>query len=183
MTLHRLLCRCATLTTLALATTALAQGPTPAPTQPRAPASARPAPSNRTILLDRVVAVVNDEALTQFEIDDQKKTILAQMKLQNVTPPAPDVLDKQLLDRLITERAILQFAKDNGVKVDDTQVERTILRIAQDNKLSPDEFKVALRRENIDYEKYREDIRKEMVIQRLRDREVDSRVTVSDFRG
>src|SRR4029450_11142033 len=180
MTLHRLLCRCATLTTLALATLALAQGPTPAPTQPRAPASARPAPSNRTILLDRVVAVVNDEALTQFEIDDQKKTILAQMKLQNVTPPAPDVLDKQLLDRLITERAILQFAKENGVKVDDTQVERTILRIAQDNKLSPDEFKVALRRQGIDYEKYREDIRKEMVIQRLRDREVDSRVTVSD---
>lgn len=180
MTLHRLLCRCATLTTLAVATLALAQGPTPAPTQPRAPASARPAPSNRTILLDRVVAVVNDEALTQFEIDDQKKTILAQMKLQNVTPPAPDVLDKQLLDRLITERAILQFAKENGVKVDDTQVERTILRIAQDNKLSPDEFKVALRREGIDYEKYREDIRKEMVIQRLRDREVDSRVTVSD---
>jgi peptidyl-prolyl cis-trans isomerase SurA len=180
MTLHPLFCRCATLTTLAVATLALAQGPTPAPTQPRAPASARPAPSNRTILLDRVVAVVNDEALTQFEIDDQKKTILAQMKLQNVTPPAPDVLDKQLLDRLITERAILQFAKENGVKVDDTQVERTILRIAQDNKLSPDEFKVALRREGIDYEKYREDIRKEMVIQRLRDREVDSRVTVSD---
>jgi len=180
MTLHRLLCRCATLTTLALATFALAQGPTPAPTQPRAPASARPAPSNRAILLDRVVAVVNDEALTQFEIDDQKKTILAQMKLQNVTPPAPDVLDKQLLDRLITERAVLQFAKENGVKVDDTQVERTILRISQDNKLSPDEFKVALRREGIDYEKYREDIRKEMVIQRLRDREVDSRVTVSD---
>jgi peptidyl-prolyl cis-trans isomerase SurA len=180
MTLNRLLCRCATLTTLALATLALAQGPTPAPTQPRAPASARPAPANRTILLDRVVAVVNDEALTQFEIDTQKKTILAQMKLQNVTPPAPDVLDKQLLDRLITERAILQFAKENGVKVDDTQVERTILRIAQDNKLSPDEFKVALRREGIEYEKYREDIRKEMVIQRLRDREVDSRVTVSD---
>ena len=180
MTLHRLLCCSATLTMLALATLVLAQGPTPAPTQPRAPASARAAPANRTILLDRVVAVVNDEALTQFEIDDQKKTVLAQMKLQNVTPPAPDVLDKQLLDRLITERAILQFAKENGVKVDDTQVERTILRIAQDNKLSQDEFRVALRKEGIEYEKYREDIRREMVIQRLRDREVDSRVTVSD---
>jgi peptidyl-prolyl cis-trans isomerase SurA len=180
MTSSRLLCRCATLTTMALATLALAQGPTPAPAQPRATAAPRPAPSNRTILLDRVVAVVNDEALTQYEIDDQKKTILAQMKLQNVTPPAPDVLDKQLLDRLITERAILQFAKENGVKVDDTQVERALLRIAQDNKLSLDEFRVALKREGIEYEKYREDIRKEIVIQRLRDREVDSRVTVSD---
>jgi peptidyl-prolyl cis-trans isomerase SurA len=118
--------------------------------------------------------------LTQYDIDDQKKTVLAQMKLQNVTPPAPDVLEKQLLDRLITERAILQYAKENGVKVDDTQVERALLRIAQDNKLSPEEFRVALRREGIAYEKYREDIRKEIVVQRLRDREVDSRVTVSD---
>ncbi len=180
MTSSRLLCCCATLTTMALATLALAQGPTPAPAQPRAAAAPRAAPSNRTILLDRVVAIVNDEALTQYEIDDQKKTILTQMKLQKVTPPAPDVLDKQLLDRLITERAILQFAKENGVKVDDTQVERALLRIAQDNKLTPDEFRVALRREGIEYEKYREDIRKEIVIQRLRDREVDSRVTVTD---
>lgn len=180
MTLSRFLCRCATLTTVALATLALAQGPTPAPTQPRPQTGARPAAANRTVLLDRVVAVVNDEALTQYEIDDQKKTILAQMKLQNVTPPAADVLDKQLLDRLITERTILQFAKENGVKVDDTQVERTILRIAQDNKLSQEEFRVALRREGIDYERYREDVRKEIVIQRLRDREVDQRVTVSD---
>ena len=132
------------------------------------------------MLLDRVVAVVNDEALTQFEIDEQKKSVLAQMKSQNVTPPAADVLDKQLLDRLITERAITQFAKENGVKVDDTQVERAILRIAQDNKLSPDEFRAALKKEGIEYEKYREDIRKEIVIQRLRDREVDSRITVSD---
>ena len=90
------------------------------------------------------------------------------------------MLDKQLLDRLITERAILQFAKENGVKVDDTQVERAILRIAQDNKLSASEFRVALKKEGIEYDKYREDIRKEIVIQRLRDREVDSRVTVSD---
>ena len=55
--------------------------------------------------------MVNDEAVTQFEIDEQKKGILAQMKSQNVTPPAPDVLDKQLLDRLITDRAIVQFAQ------------------------------------------------------------------------
>jgi len=180
MTSSRLLCCCAALTTMALAPLAHAQGPTPAPAQPRVTAAPRPAPTNRTVLLDRVVAVVNDEALTQYEIDDQKKTVLAQMKLQNVTPPAPDVLEKQLLDRLITERAILQYAKENGVKVDDTQVERALLRIAQDNKLSPDEFRVALRREGIEYEKYREDIRKEILIQRLRDREVDSRVTVSD---
>ena len=187
MTASRLLRRFAAASTFAAAAIALAQGPTPAPAQPRgpvprsAPASApRTTSLDRIILLDRVVAIVNDEALTQFEIDEQKKIILAQMKASNVTPPPADVLDKQLLDRLITERAILQYAKENGVKVDDTQVERTILRIAQDNKLSIDEFRRALLKEGTTYEKYREDIRREMVVQRLREREVEARVTVSD---
>jgi peptidyl-prolyl cis-trans isomerase SurA len=186
MTLSRILHRFAALSIAVVAVAAFAQGPTPVPTQPRAPA-ARTTPANaprtspdRSVLLDRVVAIVNDEAVTQFEIDEQKRTILAQMKTQNVAPPAADVLEKQLLDRIITERAILQFAKENGVRVDDTQVERAILRIAQDNKLSADEFRQALKKENIEYEKYREDIRKEIVIQRLREREVDSHVTVSD---
>ena len=85
---------------------------------------------DRTITLDRVVAIVNDEALTQNEIDEQKKIALAQMKAQNVTPPSADTLEKQVLERLITERALLQFAKETGVRVDDTQVERTIARIA-----------------------------------------------------
>ena len=132
------------------------------------------------MLLDRVVAIVNDEALTQYELDDQKRTVLAQMKAQNVVAPPPDVLEKQVLDRLITERAVLQFAKENGVRIDDTQVERTILRVAQDNKMSAAEFRKALEREGITYDKYREDIRNEITIQRLREREVDARVTVSD---
>ena len=185
MTLSRFLCLATALSTVAIAAFAWAQAPTPAPTQPRAPAArttpaTAPRTADRTVLLDRVVAVVNDEAVTQFEIDEQKKSVLATMKSQNVTPPAPDVLDKQLLDRLITERAVVQFAKENGVKVDDTQVEKAIQRVAQDNKMSMEEFRRALAKEGIPYDKYREDIRKEMVIQRLRDREVESRVTVSD---
>ena len=172
------------------AAVASAQAPTPAPATPAAPRAQapRPAPAaasrtpslDRTVLLDRVVAIVDDEALTQYEVDDQKKTALAQMKSRNVTPPPSDVLDKQVLDRLITERAVLHFAKESGVRVDDTQVERTILRIAQDNKMTADEFRRALGREGISYDKYREDIRKEIVIQRLREREVDQRISVSD---
>jgi peptidyl-prolyl cis-trans isomerase SurA len=166
---------------------AFAQGPAPAPAQPRAqPPRAAAAPAqrtpslDRTVLLDRVVAIVDDEALTQFELDDQKRNALTQMKAQNVAPPPADVLDKQVLDRLITERAVLHFAKENGVRVDDTQVERTIQRIAQDNKMTAEEFRRALSREGVSYEKYREEIRKEILFQRLREREVDARVTVSD---
>ncbi len=126
------------------------------------------------------MAIVNDEALTQYEINEQKRAVLAQMKAQNVAPPAGEVLEKQLLERLITERAVLQFAKESGVRVDDTQVERAIQRIAQDNKLSSDEFRKVLAKEGIAYAQYREDIRNEIVIQRVREREVDARLTVSD---
>ena len=159
---------------------ALAQAPTPA-NAARATATVPRTPSlDRSVLLDRVVAIVDDEALTQFELDTQKKTALASMKQQKLTPPAPDALEKQVLDRLITERAVLHFAKENGVKVDDTTVERAILRIAQDNKMSIDDFRKALANEGITYDKYREEIRKEIIIQRLREREVDQRIQVSD---
>jgi peptidyl-prolyl cis-trans isomerase SurA len=131
-------------------------------------------------LLDRVVAVVNDEAVTQFEVDEQKRSVLAQMQTAKVQAPAPDVLDRQLLERIINERALLQFAKETGIRVDDTQVERTILRIAQDNKLSPDEFRRVLEKEGIPYAKYREEIRREITMQRLREREVDNKIFVSD---
>ncbi len=155
-------------------------GPRPAAPAPKPAAPAPARPGTATVPLDRVIAVVNDEALTQFELDEQKRIVLAQMKSSNVRPPPPDALEAQVLERLIVERALLQFAKDNGIRVDDQMVERTILRIAQENKVTPEELRRVLDREKIPYAKYREDIRREVTIQRLREREVDSRVAVSD---
>jgi peptidyl-prolyl cis-trans isomerase SurA len=134
----------------------------------------------RVIAIDRVIAVVNDEAITQYELDDARSIVLQQLKQQNVQQPATDVLDKQVLERLITERALLQYAKDSGIKVDDTQVERAIQRIAEDNKLTLDGLRQALSRDGVTYVKYREDVRREIIVQRLREREVDARITVSD---
>ncbi|HEY1439032.1 MAG TPA: peptidylprolyl isomerase [Casimicrobiaceae bacterium] len=138
------------------------------------------APPQGVVNVDRVIAVVNDEAITQYELDDAKRIVLQQLKQQNVQPPAQDVLDKQVLERMMTERSLLQFAKENGIKVDDTMIERAILRIAQENKLSAEDFRKALAKENIDYPRYREDVRHELTVQRLREREVDSKITVSD---
>ncbi len=138
------------------------------------------APPQPVVNVDRVVAVVNDEAITQYDLDDAKRIVLQQLKHQNVQPPAQDILDKQVLERMMTERSLLQFAKENGVKVDDTMIERAILRIAQENKLSAEDFRKALAKENIDYPRYREDVRHELTVQRLREREVDSKITVSD---
>ena len=130
--------------------------------------------------LDRVLVIVNDEAITQWDMNEQRRILVSQMQASKITPPPPDVLDKQVLERLIVERAVLQYAKETGIRVDDTTVERTILRVAEENKLSPEEFRKALARENVPYENYREDIRRQITIQRVRDREVDSKVSVSD---
>ena len=142
--------------------------------QPLAHAAANPVP------LDRVLVIVNDEAITQWDMSEQRRILLSQMQASKITPPPNDVLDKQVLERLIVERAVLQYAKETGIRIDDTTVERTILRVAEENKLSPDEFRKVLEREGIPYANYREDIRRQITIQRVRDREVDSKVTVSD---
>jgi len=135
--------------------------------------------ADNPVPLDRVLVVVNDEAVTQWDMNEQRRILLSQMQASKVTPPPPDILDKHVLERLIVERAILQYAKETGIRVDDTTVERTILRVAEENKLSPEEFRKALARENVPYENYREDIRRQITIQRVRDREVDSKVSVS----
>ena len=185
MATRRLLRPVAVLAAMFAAALAHAQTPPSAPrpapaVQLRAMPPSPATPASREALLDRVVAVVNDEAITQYEVAEQRRGVLLQMREAKVTPPAPDVLDRQVLERLITERALLQFAKETGVRVDDTAVERTVQRIAQENKLSPDEFRKVLERENIPYARYREDIRREITLQRLREREVESRVAASD---
>ena len=144
----------------------------------QAAAPPRAAPS--VVPLDRVLVVVNDEAITQWDLSEQRRVVLQQMKAAKVTPPSGDVLDKQVLERLIVERAVLQFAKETGIRIDDTTVERTILRVAEENKFAPDEFRKVLEREGIPYSNYREDIRRQIIIQRVREREVDSKVQVSD---
>jgi len=153
-------------------------GARPSATAP-APAP-RPVSTARIVPLERVVAVVNDEALTQYDLDEQKRVVIQQMKGQKVPVPPADVLDKQLLERLIVDRALMQYAKETGVRIDDVQVERTIARIAQDNKLSAEQFRIAVEREGISFARYREDMRNEITVQRLRDREVDSKVVVTD---
>lgn len=157
-----------------LALLALATGVATADNAP----PAKPAP--RPVLLDRVIAVVNDEAITQYDLEDARNVVLKQLKQQNVQQPSADVLDRQVLERLITERALLQYAKENGVKVDDTTVERTIQRIAEDNKMTTDALRKELAKDNIPFAKYREDVRNEIVVQRLREREVDQHISVSD---
>jgi peptidyl-prolyl cis-trans isomerase SurA len=182
----RALARIAVAAVAAVAIGAAAQSAPPQPAAPRTPAAApqqqqqRIVSTAKIVPLERVIAVVNDEALTQYDLNEQKRVVTAQMRTQNVTPPPADVLEKQLLERLITERALMQYAKETGVRVDDVQIERTIARVAQENKMTVDVFRKAVEREGLTWPKYREEIRNEIAMQRMRDREVDSKISVSD---
>jgi peptidyl-prolyl cis-trans isomerase SurA len=180
---------------LSLAMSAFAQSPLLAPAPaPASPAQSSPFTTTRPAItaplgasgaatetaLDRVVAVVNDEAITQYDINDSRAKTIRQLNESKVPVPPKDVLDKQVLERLINERALMQFAKESGIKVDDTLVERTILRVQQENKLTPEQFRQLLAKEKMSYASYREDIRRELALQRLRDREVDKNVFVTE---
>jgi peptidyl-prolyl cis-trans isomerase SurA len=132
------------------------------------------------VQLDRIVAVVNDDVITQFELNDRMKRVMRQLQQQGTPLPPQDVLKKQLLERMISDRVQLQYAAQTGLRIDDSQLERALARIADENKLSIAEFRDALQHDGINFTKFREEIREEMVLGRLREREVDNKITVTD---
>lgn len=141
--------------------------------------AAAPKPG-KIALVDRIVAVVNNEVITQRELDEKAKLAEQQLQRQGTPLPSRDVLEKQLLERLIIDKVQLQYAKENGVTVDDEALEQTLQRIATENKLTMEQFRAVLKRDGVSYDKFREDIRNEMVLARLREREVDNKIFVSD---
>lgn len=130
--------------------------------------------------IDRIVAVVDREVITHGELQDRIKIVLTQLEKPGATRPPQDVLEKQVLERLISDRLQLQLAAQTGLRVDDSQLDKTVERIAEQNKLSLDAFRRALEQEGVSFSKFREDIRSEIILARLREREVENRITVTD---
>ena len=144
---------------------------------PRAP-SEKPGPALRTI--DRIVAVVNDEVVTANELRTRARMAEVQLRRQKIQPPAADVLERQVLERMIVDRAQLQLARETGVRVDDATVNATLGRIAESNGLSVQVLRQRLEADGISFTQFRDDIRQDIILNRLREREVDSRVQISD---
>lgn len=130
--------------------------------------------------LDRIVAIVDQNVITEQELEGRILTVTAQLKKQGTELPPEDILRKQILERLITDALQLQYAAQTGLKVDDNQLDKTIERIAEQNQMSLTEFSEALSSDGISMQKFRSDIRNEITIARLREREVESRVNVSE---
>lgn len=130
--------------------------------------------------IDHVVAVVNDEVITRLELSRRYDEVIQSLAQKNTPLPPRPVLEKQLLDRMITERALQQHARSTGIRVDPTQVERTLQRIAQQNKMELPELKAALEREGQSLDRFRDNVRNEILIARARERDVENKITISD---
>jgi peptidyl-prolyl cis-trans isomerase SurA len=136
--------------------------------------------SDKPQLVDAILVVVNNEVITQREFLDRLKSVEERLQKQGGNAPPRAQLQRQLLERMIVEKAELQAAKEQGIRVDDNVLDRAIGRIAEQNKMTVPEFRKQLEADGMVYSKFREEIRNEIMMQRLREREVDNKIQVSD---
>jgi peptidyl-prolyl cis-trans isomerase SurA len=156
---------------LALQFPAAAQGLRVAPpTATRAPRAA-----------DYIVAVVNSEPITNNEVRLRMSRIQQQMAQQGQGVPPHDEFARQVLDRLISEKAQLQLARENGIKIEDTQVDQAEQNLARQNQIDVPELRRRLAAEGLPLAQFREELRNQLLLTRLRERELESKVKVSDL--
>ena len=138
-------------------------------------------PQKQVAIIDSVVALVNDDVITRKELDDHVSAAIRQLQKQGTPLPNQEVLEKQTLERMIGDMLLVQFANESGMRLDDTQLDTAITRIAQQNKFhSLAEFRAKLESDGVNFKKFREEIRNEIISTRLREREVESKIIISE---
>ena len=165
---------------LMAANASFGQGQAVQPAGPASAAAAAATPRSGPRPIDRIVAVVNDEVVTANELRARARMAEMQLRRQKIQPPSADVLERQVLERMIVDRAQLQLARETGVRVDDATVNATLGRIAESNGLSVQALRQRLEADGVSFTQFRDDIRQDIILNRLREREVDSRVQISD---
>jgi len=137
-------------------------------------------PQKQTAPLDQIAAVVNDDVITRHELEVRYKKVVKKLSRQGTSLPSADALRKQILERMIIDMLQAQLARQTGIQVDDTQLDKSLQRIAKENKFATlAEFREQLSQEGVNYKKFREEIRAEIVMTRLREREVESKLVIS----
>ena len=131
-------------------------------------------------MLDRIVAVVNDGAIMASELDERINMIALQFQEKGQQLPPPAIMREQVLDRMILERLQLQLAKRGGIKVDEASLNQALAGIARQNNMTLEGFADALQQDGYDWPQFREQIREDMIISRLQQRSVASRIRVTD---
>lgn len=130
--------------------------------------------------LDHVVAVVNEEALMQSELDGKLDAVYQNLRQRNITPPARETLRQQVLDRLILDTIQMQKAQESGMRVSDAELNKALSNVAQQNKMSLPQFQQVLERQGIPFASVRDQISRELLISQLRQRRVGERIRISE---
>ena len=129
--------------------------------------------------LDRIIAVVNEDVVLASDLEQEMRIVKGQLMQRGVNPPPDAVLERQVLERLIMKQLQLSFAERLGIRVDDASLNAAVQQIARQNNLSLSEFRATLEQEGFDYVEFRDDLREQITIQRLQQRQVESDVSVS----
>lgn len=137
-------------------------------------------PASETQVLNAVVAVVNNDVITTGELADRTHTAALNLRRQKIQLPPMPQLRAQVLEQLILERAMSQRARETGIRVDDAVVNATIEQIAQQNKISVAELRRRLNLDGVPFPQFREEIRSQIIAQRLREREVDDEIKIPE---
>jgi peptidyl-prolyl cis-trans isomerase SurA len=132
------------------------------------------------LLVDRIVAVVGKDVVTLSELGERREFAERALRRQGTPLPERALLERQILERLILDKAQLQLARENGIRVEEIQLDRALERIAESNNTTLAGFRAQLDKEGIPFDKFRDEVRQQIQLQRLREREVDDRIEVSD---
>lgn len=131
--------------------------------------------------LDSIVAVVNKDVITRRELEERVAMVESRIKAQGNTALPPQAeLERQVLESMIVDKVQMQLASETGIQVDDITLDRAVMRIAEQNKMTIQELRNQLEREGTPFAKFRESIRGEIIRQRLREREVDNKIQISE---
>lgn len=129
---------------------------------------------------DYIVAVVNSEPITNGEVRAATQRLLRDLGQRRVTPPPAEQLQKQVLERLINERVQLQLARENGMRVEESAIEQAEAAIARQNQIDVEELRRRVARDGMDPKQFRSQLRDQILLQRLHEREVEGRLRVSE---
>ncbi|HUT40154.1 MAG TPA: peptidylprolyl isomerase [Gammaproteobacteria bacterium] len=131
-------------------------------------------------LLNRIVAVVNDGIIVSSELDASMASVISQLREKGTQLPERSVLERQVLERLVVEKLQLQLAETNGMSIDDSTLNSEVQDLARNNNISVSDFRAVIERDGFSYAAFREDLRKQLLIQELRRQMVSSRIRVTD---
>lgn len=147
---------------------------------PAADAPAQSAARSVPRSADYIVAVVNQELVTAAEVEQRLARVRAEARAANQPLPPDATLRQQVIDALIDERVLVTYARDSGTRVDDVELDRAVANVAAQNQITLAQLREQLRRSGVDYARFRANVRDQLLVERVREREVQGRIRVTD---